>query len=397
MQRSQLLRLLTVLWLSFLLALSFGAPGSYVAFADCVVVPNPTLTPQPTYHGNILNTESAHLVAYWPLDDLSGSTVTDRSGHGYSGLYSGATLNATTFLDGNPAPGFDGINDWANIYSSGLASAFNGSQGTLLVWAKVRDASVWSNGALNYPAEFVVNSTNRILVRKNTDGSLLLDYIAGGVAKAATLSTSSHGSPTSWMQFIITWDHAGDTVRLFFNGAQSGVDQTGLGSWSGSLDSTQTIIGAAGTTNAGAWNGYIADVALWDTALSISEATTLYSIPTVLPTETPVPTCTPTPTYTWTPSPTWTPTPTNTPTNTPSPTATANTIVFWTLPPGPSGTALPNATGTPTPVPGRDVGFDYTITAGGVAIDLLLMAIFVTILVIVAVAWIRERRNASED
>lgn len=92
--------------------------------------------------------------------------------------------------------------------------------------------------------------------------------------------------------------------------------------------------------------------------------------------QTDTPTPTETPTITLTPS--ITPTPTNTPTPTP------DLYDVWTLPP-------PEVTGEATPEAGQAVAVKYEVTAGDVAISMLLFALLVTIWSVVAVMFWRGR------
>lgn len=382
MRRSRLLLILVALaaWIIF--------PATS-ALADCPILPNPTPTPQQPYGSKILSTQPSHLLAYWKLSETSGSTAADSSGNGRNAVYSGVTLNGTTFLNGDPAPNLDGINDLINAYSSSFATAFSGGEGTALLWAKVNSAGTWADSTLRRMLYFGVDLNNRLVFQKGTAANQVsLVYIAGGTNKSATINSFS---TTTWFAVAVTWSKSADQAQYYVDGAAVGTALTGLGNWTGALANTTVTIGAGSTGANEPWYGSIANVALWDVPLNPTEIAALATVDPIIPTETPAPTCTPTPTFTWTPSPTWTPT------FTPTPTATANTFIFWTMPPPATGTALPDATGTPTPAPGQDVAFDYTVTAGGLAVDILLLAIFVTILIAVAVAWIRERRNAAED
>lgn len=73
-------------------------------------------------------------VAYWKLDETSGTNAADSSGNGRNGTYNGVTLNATTAPDGSPAGVLDGINDGIQITND---LTFSGaSDYTIVFWAK---------------------------------------------------------------------------------------------------------------------------------------------------------------------------------------------------------------------------------------------------------------------
>lgn len=356
MQRSRLL-------IALLLCVALvGLQAPAAAFASCLVTPAPSPTPQPTYHGNVLGTQSAHLLAYWPLAEASGSTAADISGSGRNGTYSGATLNATTFLDGNPAPSFDGINDYVDVYSTSFAAAFNGAEGSALAWQKVSSSSVYTDGTARRSFSFAASAANRVLAgRPTTDNTIIGFYAAGGVNKQVSLGSFTD---TNWVQVVVTWSHSADQMKFYEDGAQVGTTMTGLGTWAGSLDPIRNVIGANTTNGDQGWPGYIANVAVWDTILTSGEISALYSVPTVVPTETPVPTCTLTPTNTPTPTPTWTPTNTPTPTLTPTNTPTADLYTYITVIP-PGGTVSDS----------HPAALVYQATAGQILIALLLSAL----------------------
>ena len=76
---------------------------------------------------------------------------------------------------------------------------------------------------------------------------------------------------TDWVPFVITWDKAGDAMKAYYNGSQSGSTQTIAGTWAGALNSASCVIGAANTTPATPWYGYLAHGAVWDRALPAAE------------------------------------------------------------------------------------------------------------------------------
>lgn len=120
-------------------------------------------------------------IAYWPLNEASGGTAEDLSGNNYDGSYTGVDLGQTGIGDGNTAPYFDGTNDYVNIYSTGFRDVFNGAEGTVVIWAKVFNADVWTDGNVRYPTEFRVDGSNYVYAwTKFSNNSLASYYYAGG-------------------------------------------------------------------------------------------------------------------------------------------------------------------------------------------------------------------------
>ena len=175
------------LLLLLLAGLTFGLwnapPVAVVQAQGCPVTPYPSPTAQTSYSDKVLGTQSGHLLAYWKLNETSGTVAADSSGNGRDASYSGATLNATTFLDGAPAPSFDEINDYLNAYSA-LQPVFNGQAGTILLWFRVSSSGVWTDGLNGKLANFVVDANASLYMLKSAASDTLeARYVAGGVVK----------------------------------------------------------------------------------------------------------------------------------------------------------------------------------------------------------------------
>lgn len=260
-------------------------------FAQCGT-PVPTWTPSPTYQSIVLGTQSANLIAYFPLNETSGTVADDLSGVSADGTYSGVTLNATTFLNGDPAPSFDGVNDYVNIYSSALNSAFNSAEGSIQAWVQVANTSVWTDTLDKYAVNIANGSSNRARMFKMTlDGRFNNNFVGGGTSRQIQKTGLSDAN---WHQFILTWSSSGNTVTAYFDGGL--INSAAYATWTGALSSTGVTIGANGTSGANPWYGYIAHVAVWSKQLTGTDATALYNVPSApSPTPTVAPSCTATP------------------------------------------------------------------------------------------------------
>src|SRR5260221_339585 len=141
---------------------------------------------------------------------------------------------------------FDGSNDNVNIYSTDLNGTLNPSEGSLVVWAKVSGAGVWTDGVTRYVASIQVDGNNNIILRKSS-GSNLFSLIYDANGTSSRIDDSSF-SPTGWEQYVITWSKSNDQVKAYVNGAQLGSTLTGLGTWVGNFSSTQAVIGSISTS-----------------------------------------------------------------------------------------------------------------------------------------------------
>jgi hypothetical protein len=342
-------RLFVALSLVLLLVSPYAAP---VVNAQCGT-PVPTWTPTPTYQSIVLGTQSANLIAYFPLNETSGTTAYDLAGVAGDGTYSGVTLNATTFPNGDPVPSFDGVNDAVTI----PVGAVDTAEGTLLLWFRVTSA-LWTEGVTRFGLVYEVDGGNRIrLFKPLANNALTMEYAAGGAAKSRT---ETGLSSTDWLAAALTWSTAADEVKFYLTGAQIGTTLTGLGSWTGTAVTRSISRG-----NANAFWGSIAHVAIWDTPLDSTEIATLSNVPSpASPTPTVQPTCVGA-------------------TETPTITPTADLYSFWTAVP-------PETTGTPEA--GQPFAFAYTATAGQIGIAVLLAAILFTMMAVSLITFFRRRK-----
>jgi hypothetical protein len=175
--------------------------------------------------------------------------------------------------DGKNAPFFDGVNDFVNIYSAALASAFNGAEGTLMAWAKVSGAGVWTDGTIRRVGFLAADGNNRLYFGKSSAANTVsFGHVAG-----STVVAGSAGSMTStgWLPLALTWSKSSDAVKFYISGSQSGATLTGVGVWAGTPSATGSIIGAGDLTPANVYSGTIAHVALFTRPLSPAQIASL--------------------------------------------------------------------------------------------------------------------------
>ena len=208
-------------------------------------------------------------IAYWPMNESSGNDALDYSGNGYTGSYTGVTLGQIGIGDGETCPFFDGTNDYCNVYSPSLSSAFDGTEGTLGIWVKAGNAGVWADGTARRMINIRVDGSNYIDIGKTTTNNRIAwNYRAGG-----TLETRLKDSinATNWFHVAITWDKTEDEVRAYYNGVQEGATLSGLGIWAGDPTSDKMVIGAFSTTPDTIWDGFLAHPAIWNIALTAAQ------------------------------------------------------------------------------------------------------------------------------
>ncbi|HAM41544.1 MAG TPA: hypothetical protein DCP69_09465 [Candidatus Omnitrophica bacterium] len=227
----------------------------------------------PGYARKVRAIFGSSLISYLTMGEGNGVVSFDRSGHGRHGAYIGVTLGQPGMGDGRTCPLFDGVNDYVNWYSAGLAAAFNGAEGTLgPVWIKVANAGVWTDGLRHDVVTLGVDGSNYVSLYKDANNSMYAVYAAGGVFKERNFGV---GTPITFQCVTLTWHKADDVAIAYLNGAQVGATLTGLGTWSGALVSSRVVIGALNTTPQVPWFGNIQYVPLGNRALTPAEVAAL--------------------------------------------------------------------------------------------------------------------------
>lgn len=208
-----------------------------------------------TYHEKVLGYSP---IAYWRLDETGGTAIADSSPNSLDAMASGVTLANATSPAGNPCPLFDGVNDRIAIYSAGLASAVDGDNFTVSLWAKIN--SLWSEGA--YRTLFRLGGgTDRYFWIVKADAANTLRY-----DRHENLSMYVERATTETTWFHVAMTVGGGTMKAYFNGSQTGSDVGSVPSWAGPFNDAHSAIGAWGSTLY-YWSGWIADVAIFDAAL----------------------------------------------------------------------------------------------------------------------------------
>lgn len=209
-------------------------------------------------------------IAYWPLNELSGTVANCLVNPAQNGTYTGVTLGEPGIGDGNTCPFFDGANDYVNIQTAALAAAFNGAAGTVQMW--------WYHNILSFNDAIgrrmfyaYVDVNNLTLIQKTgTNANLQADYRAGGVTEQSFRAIAAHRAYFS--VFHYTWSASADRVDYYDNGTLYETD-TVLGIWAGAP--TLTFIGAASVVPTAPYYGLLAHCAIWNRALAPAEIAAL--------------------------------------------------------------------------------------------------------------------------
>lgn len=208
-------------------------------------------------------------VAYWPLNEASGSTMTDIR-NGYNGTYTNVTLGQPGIGDGLTAASFNGSSSYAQITGANLtalAAAFNKDEFTVMAWLRVANAGVWSDGIQRRIVYFGFSTdeaNNHFYLRKNTTANQVRGGRAGATHRAIDYTTAG---PTGWFHLALRSSLAESAVRLYYDGIEVGTPGTGLTAIAGSIAKAHFAM----TDAAFYWSGYLAHIALFNRPLATAE------------------------------------------------------------------------------------------------------------------------------
>lgn len=224
-----------------------------------------------TYSSDVLATTG--LVSYWTLGESSGSAVDSKGA--VTGTVSGATQGVSGIPSGGTAYRFDGTNDsvgFGDVYDFAGTAAYS-----IEAWIKPRVlagssryAVAKAGGGGGYQAIYL-DATNRVYsYRSGTAESYAFASSAGIIATVG-----------AWTHYVATYD---GTLRLYRNGTLLDVAQAG-----GTLTGNAIPFSIGQSGGGGQWfDGDIAHVAVYSSALSGATITAHYNSGITVPNVAPV-------------------------------------------------------------------------------------------------------------
>ncbi len=229
----------------------YGVPGSY---SISLTVTDPVLATDTAGAGVAVDAPGA--IARWKLDEESGNTAFDTSGHGHHATLSGGTLRLPGIMGG--ALDFDGHDD-AAIAGTGLLS--NRSAFTLAAWIRP--------GASNPPQRIA-----------GQDGAIELGFVSPWSVR---ISTAQGGQHTVLYPFPLgSWHHVaaigdGTSIYIYYDGVLWGFTDGPTTNYGAS--SSPFAFGGSSVGNWNTFDGSIDDVRAYSTALSPSAIAAIANAP----------------------------------------------------------------------------------------------------------------------
>ena len=174
---------------------------------------------------------------------------------------------------------FDG-GDFVDVYSAALAAAWDPTKFTIPIWVQITDAAVWADAANRRFLRLAVDANNSVALDKGTTANQVrFIYQAGGTLDI--VNDTSLAATTDWFLMTITVDTVADELKAHLNDAQVGTTQGTLGTWAGSLSSTNCVLGAGNTSVANPHKGLLAHAAvLPGTVLTLAQIAAIYNATT---------------------------------------------------------------------------------------------------------------------
>jgi hypothetical protein len=218
-------------------------------------------------------------IAYWRMDETSGTTMVDSSGNGRDGTYSNTpTLGATSLLpaNGGTAVGFNGSDEYATVAHN---SALNGSGAfTFEAWLKVDNptadalyviADKTAVGSSN--AQWSVWYDNRV---SRGSPKRLAFFCANSTAQLDWNDCATQVAAGGHVVCTVNGPGAAQTVKMYWNGSEVAVRTNANFGWSAT-----TLAVSIARLGSGAFylGGTLDEVALYSTALSSTRVLAHYN------------------------------------------------------------------------------------------------------------------------
>ena len=214
------------------------------------------------------NNYTNQLITHLTLDQQSGTTAADSSGHNNSGTLSGSSFSFdNSAVNGrfNGALNFDGSNDYISL-GQGYANLKGGM--TISVWAYPTAVKSWSRFVDMGNGEY---NSNIVFGRRGSSNDLFFEAYdrdnSGGQVRAENVIQLN-----SWQLFTVTLDIDG-SVAIYKNGVLVSSGQTAVPT---NIERMYNYIGRSNWSADSYYQGRMDDVRIYNYALTNTEVNRLY-------------------------------------------------------------------------------------------------------------------------
>jgi hypothetical protein len=199
------------------------------------------------------------LMAWWEMDESSGSTCYDATANNIDGTIYGAALNSGYYS-------FDGTNDYVELGNACRPT----DEITISFWLRSEGAGETRLILSNYNYSTNWYGYGVFL----TSAGYIRMQIADGSGTMVQVTTTSSLTGTTWHHVVITWD--GSTVSIYVN---NGATPT-TGSYTSSIAYTSASNLHFGSNEEGTGSFYLGDlrkVGIWNRDITTDEINELYT------------------------------------------------------------------------------------------------------------------------
>jgi hypothetical protein len=215
-----------------------------------ILVPSPAPPPTPPPTG------STGLVAWWRMDESSGTSASDAFGINTGTLSGGATFVAGKI---NNAVNLDGANDYVRKSAPIGIPSVNAAK-SISLWVTTRDTSTTRQA-------LVLDAAGANAEQIELRGTKFVYSKSGG---AALVNSNITPALNTWYHIVATWD--GTTNRIYINGVERANSTTAHNS-----GAVETLSIGTYESNFEFWNGLIDDVRIYNRALTASEVLSIFN------------------------------------------------------------------------------------------------------------------------
>lgn len=207
---------------------------------------------QLTYTERVKSVFGSSLIAFWSMDESSGTVAVDASGNGYDGTYTDVTLGQSGIGDGKTAPLFNGTSSLVNC--GDLSSVMDPDVGTIALWVKPYSADSWLEDAGTYWM-LVRSTTQNFYLGKNYRANKASAYLS--TPDTTFLETESS---LGWVHWAITYSTAERTFWFYRNG----IPLSGTTRFAGLPADIGWQVWLGSQFGYNFWNGYLAHALILD-------------------------------------------------------------------------------------------------------------------------------------
>jgi hypothetical protein len=227
-----------------------------------------------TISGTPAAPSTTNLIAFYKLNEASGTTVTDAHTSGNDATSANCTLGATGLID--DAYTFNGTT--SVITASALNSSFNATDFTVMMWIKTTQsttARLFQNRDLG-----ALGSTKGFSIGFNgvTWGATYVDDGAGNYIQFATAPDDNYNEDDdAWHHVAFTWDTSTGTATLYIDGSELN-SYTDSNLISLNLNTANNVTLGMSNSSTNIYDGDIDQVVVYQRLLDASEVATHYNL-----------------------------------------------------------------------------------------------------------------------